>query len=972
MSFTNKCLTSLITDVHRMNNNPTPTSIDFRQHTPDILINGVNITPDGVNVTHDDPWTYEFTDPVNATNEIVSLTLRITQNNDEMSSTESVNIGVYIGNGEIDDPYTEFTTFLVNYSKTFTRTVNSPPTNYLYGGSNILTITVDGHHARIIKVEIDFKYRNKFAGLTTPNNLNMDISGDDGLHITSNAGKSQITLTTNNIITELDTAIKIPTDSEHGLTIKEGENDYLIFNTMESAEKIISMKPLIITDNTTSSSTTTGALKITGGVGIGDNLFVGGDVNISGSLTYGGSSLNSFSLTDNLTNSFSFKQGDNNYMTFDTTNSAEKIKIHKNIDISGQETVLSIYNNSYSSFSIKNDTDGYLTFITALGGEKIYVNKPMYINAPVLDMSSQAININVCNAETSALTIGRGDTNFFDISTNNYSMTIDNIYDLYFKTETIHIENQNTSLFIRDNSATAFAISQSGNNYITFDTTNLAEKIKIHKNLDFDGSSIDISSQITDVLLKDNTNVALDFKEGSNSYMNFNTTNDSESIVLNKKTIINDSLVNNSYNIHLGTYAGANDQGEFSIAIGGSAARDSQSSYGISIGTFAGQTNQGQYGITIGYYCGNDNQSNYGIACGYQAGYGYQGVNGIAIGNVAGSGHQGENGIAIGNNAGLDHQEANSIAIGSFAAQITQGVASIAVGNYAGSLEQGSNSVATGYYAGYSHQGSNSVAIGYSAGNNTQGTEAISIGTNAGNLIQANHSVAVGNNSGREYQGADCVAIGNNSAIYSQGTNSVSVGNEAGYNGQGAYAIAIGSIAGRDLQGDYSIAVGRLAGHNEQAANSIILNSTGSALDATTSGCFIKPLGSNNSNSFLPAVYNPTTGELSYCSPSYNGSTDATGTVTLDMDTNSYFHITYTTGGSIAVTLANPSNMVVGQRGQIILVTNGTNNTITFGDYWKFTGGISPTLSTTDTIDVINYYIFSSTQILCSYLSNMG
>jgi hypothetical protein len=88
------------------------------------------------------------------------------------------------------------------------------------------------------------------------------------------------------------------------------------------------------------------------------------------------------------------------------------------------------------------------------------------------------------------------------------------------------------------------------------------------------------------------------------------------------------------------------------------------------------------------------------------------------------------------------------------------------------------------------------------------------------------------------------------------------------------------------------------------------------------------------------------------------------------MSNASDFHITYASGGGVSVTLANPINMTVGQSGNIVIFTNGTSNTITFGSYWKFIGGTPITLSATNTIDIIKYYIASATEIITTIDKN--
>jgi hypothetical protein len=67
-------------------------------------------------------------------------------------------------------------------------------------------------------------------------------------------------------------------------------------------------------------------------------------------------------------------------------------------------------------------------------------------------------------------------------------------------------------------------------------------------------------------------------------------------------------------------------------------------------------------------------------------------------------------------------------------------------------------------------------------------------------------------------------------------------------------------------------------------------------------------------------------------------------TITPDFGANQNF--TVTLGGNR--TLANPSNMVVGQTGSIFLVQDGTGSrTLSFGTYYDFAGGTAPTLTTT-------------------------
>lgn len=85
-----------------------------------------------------------------------------------------------------------------------------------------------------------------------------------------------------------------------------------------------------------------------------------------------------------------------------------------------------------------------------------------------------------------------------------------------------------------------------------------------------------------------------------------------------------------------------------------------------------------------------------------------------------------------------------------------------------------------------------------------------------------------------------------------------------------------------------------------------------------------------------------------------------TGTITLDLATGNNFSGTLT-GNS---TLANPTNMVAGQSGAIRITNGASPYTLAFGAYWKFPGGVVPSLTASaGAVDVIGYYVESATRI---------
>ena len=94
------------------------------------------------------------------------------------------------------------------------------------------------------------------------------------------------------------------------------------------------------------------------------------------------------------------------------------------------------------------------------------------------------------------------------------------------------------------------------------------------------------------------------------------------------------------------------------------------------------------------------------------------------------------------------------------------------------------------------------------------------------------------------------------------------------------------------------------------------------------------------------------------------------GTVTPDFSLGNNF--TLTLGGNR--TLANPTNLTAGQSGVILVLQDGTGSrTLSFGSYWKFPGGTAPTLTTTaSAVDLLAYFVESSSRVSASLLANMS
>ena len=92
-------------------------------------------------------------------------------------------------------------------------------------------------------------------------------------------------------------------------------------------------------------------------------------------------------------------------------------------------------------------------------------------------------------------------------------------------------------------------------------------------------------------------------------------------------------------------------------------------------------------------------------------------------------------------------------------------------------------------------------------------------------------------------------------------------------------------------------------------------------------------------------------------------------TITPDFALANNFSVTL--GGNR--TLANPTNLTVGQSGVIKVTQDGTGSrTLAYGSNWKFPGGTAPTLTTTaSAVDVLAYYVDNGTRITARLMADV-
>ncbi len=92
-------------------------------------------------------------------------------------------------------------------------------------------------------------------------------------------------------------------------------------------------------------------------------------------------------------------------------------------------------------------------------------------------------------------------------------------------------------------------------------------------------------------------------------------------------------------------------------------------------------------------------------------------------------------------------------------------------------------------------------------------------------------------------------------------------------------------------------------------------------------------------------------------------------TITSDFAVANNFSVTL--GGNR--TLANPTNLTAGQSGVIVITQDGTGSrTLAYGSYFKFSAGSVPSLTTTaSAVDVLAYYVESSTRITARLIGDV-
>jgi hypothetical protein len=96
--------------------------------------------------------------------------------------------------------------------------------------------------------------------------------------------------------------------------------------------------------------------------------------------------------------------------------------------------------------------------------------------------------------------------------------------------------------------------------------------------------------------------------------------------------------------------------------------------------------------------------------------------------------------------------------------------------------------------------------------------------------------------------------------------------------------------------------------------------------------------------------------------------TSTSASIAVDFSLGNNF--THTTSEN--TTLANPTNIVAGQAGVIVITQGATARTMAFGSYWKFAGGTAPSLTASaSAVDILAYYAESTTRITARLIADV-
>jgi hypothetical protein len=324
----------------------------------------------------DDVWIVAFSLSDNTTAENTVIT---TENNSlYLSESESVGpetiitVGTYTGTELAAEITTQLNanadlsnTYLCSYSSDFFTINRATGSNNfrIYGtlstfGTNIGVVIVTTFDANdILSTSLPLLSnsgselgRNVNTTLTLATYLTSGYPGADGLISGVKAEGIAGVFFNTNALNEFQSAVTIDTTDNNALLVRKNNNGGDVFNVDTAAGNdgiVTSYAPLCVENTANSTSSTTGALKVAGGVGMEKNLHIGGTTTMEDDVTYTSkltksltttpSLLSSLTLTSTLLTFGYYKKGFYYAIVFDTIAFDRKLNVY---DVSATTPVL--------------------------------------------------------------------------------------------------------------------------------------------------------------------------------------------------------------------------------------------------------------------------------------------------------------------------------------------------------------------------------------------------------------------------------------------------------------------------------------------------------------------------------------------------------------------------------------------------------------------------------------------------------
>jgi hypothetical protein len=237
-------------------------------------------------------------------------------------------------------------------------------------------------------------------------------------------------------------------------------------------------------------------------------------------------------LIDNTADALEVREGSNQYVSFDTTDSAEKVEVFKNVHLEGERLffdsgsqLIRLHDNQTSALKIENhdgSSQDFLDFKTANSGCELIFGAPNQFN--------------------NTITVGVDDTGYdvklFGATSGAYLEWDESANDLVFGGTAAVDFLAATTIDLVDNSSTALVIQQgSSEACITISTLDALPTITNNYRTVFNEDVLFVGAK--DILMTDNTANALEIGESTNKYLTFDTTNSSELIHAKKDLVQN-------------------------------------------------------------------------------------------------------------------------------------------------------------------------------------------------------------------------------------------------------------------------------------------------------------------------------------------------------------------------------------------------------------------------------------------------